>query len=106
MLIKCKQLREGGTEIDLGGTIYHFAPNKDGDHVCDVTDKADIERLLAITEGFEKTAGKSAKGAGDAAVAEAAPAEPEKQAETAAEVEQPAAKAPTRTKKQPAAKKG
>lgn len=53
MLIKCKQIRTGGTEILMGEVTYHFAPNKDGDHVAEVTDKAHIERFLSITEGFE-----------------------------------------------------
>jgi len=63
MFIKCKQIREGGTEIKLGETVYHFAPNKDGDHVAEVTDKAHIERLLSIEEAFEEHGTKAAKSA-------------------------------------------
>lgn len=53
MLIRCKQVRKGGTEILMGDMTYQFTPNNDGDHVCDVVDDAHIERFLAIPEGFE-----------------------------------------------------
>jgi len=54
MLIKCKQKREGGSKIEIGGSTYHFKPEAgDGDHVCEVADKNHIGRFLSITEGYE-----------------------------------------------------
>lgn len=54
MQIKSILQREGGTHIDMGGTVYHFAPNDAGDHVAEVSDDDHIERFLSITEGFEE----------------------------------------------------
>jgi hypothetical protein len=53
MLIRCKIEREGGSHIDIPPTMYHFAPNKKGDHVADVTDPDHIGRFLSITEAYE-----------------------------------------------------
>ena len=48
-----------GTDVNFpGGVSYRFAPNPDlteGDpnaHVCEIEDKAHIQRLLSITEGY------------------------------------------------------
>ena len=59
MLIKSLLKREGGSKIEFGQddedkTIYHFnSKTKDGDHVCEVTDKGHIQKLLSIAEGYE-----------------------------------------------------
>ena len=59
MLIKSLIKREGGSHIQFGQegdpTVeYHFTSKaKDGDHVCDVTDKKHIQQLLSIQEGYE-----------------------------------------------------
>lgn len=52
MLIESKIRRTGGTSISMGDEVYHFAPDDEGRHVCDVTNKAHIQRFLSITEGF------------------------------------------------------
>jgi hypothetical protein len=44
--------RKNGSKILLGSTTYEFKPDAEGNHVCEVTDKAHIQRLLAITEGY------------------------------------------------------
>jgi hypothetical protein len=44
--------RKGGTQVVLGGIPYHFEPNDNGDHVCDVHEPTHIERFLEIKEGF------------------------------------------------------
>ena len=59
MLIKSLIKREGGSHIQFGQegspeVSYHFnSKTKDGDHVCDVTDKKHIQQLLSIQEGYE-----------------------------------------------------
>ena len=59
MIIKSLIKREGGSKIQFGQegepTIeYHFtSKTKDGDHVCEVTDKKHIQQLLSIQEGYE-----------------------------------------------------
>jgi hypothetical protein len=45
--------RDPPTEVVLGDTAYQFKPDSQGRHVCDVTDKAHIARLLSIVEGFQ-----------------------------------------------------
>lgn len=68
MLIRCKQLRDGGSTITLGkgkdSRDYQFAPLKNApdDHVADVTRQDDIATLLAIPEGFEIHAGELKSG--------------------------------------------
>ena len=54
MKIQCLLKREGGTKIELFGVDYHFEPQEDGTHVAEITDKAAIERLLEIPEGYAK----------------------------------------------------
>lgn len=45
--------RDPPTEVLLGDTAYKFQPDSKGRHVCEVTDKAHIARLLSIAEGFQ-----------------------------------------------------
>lgn len=52
MLIESKIKRPGGSYIELGGITYHFAPNAEGRHVCEVDNDDHVDRLLAIPEGF------------------------------------------------------
>lgn len=61
MLIKSKLIRAGGTIVTLGKgddkRTYHFKPAnpevENKNHVCEVTERADISTLLAIGEGYE-----------------------------------------------------
>ena len=59
MLIKSLIKRENGSKIQFGQegepvTEYHFtSKTKDGDHVCEVTDKKHIQQFLSIQEGYE-----------------------------------------------------
>lgn len=53
MKIECKLKREGGSHIDFGSVVYHFAPDKNGSHVAEVTDKDHIGRLLSINEAYQ-----------------------------------------------------
>lgn len=48
----CRNEPDGKT-VDLGGTELHFKPNKQGDNVCEVTDKVHLGVLLAIKEGYQ-----------------------------------------------------
>lgn len=52
MLIECTIQRERGTFVDLYGKSYHFAPNAEGAHVCEVEDEAAIDAFLAVPEGY------------------------------------------------------
>ncbi len=45
--------RDPPTEVVLGDTAYQFVPDSRGRHVCEVTDKGHIARLLSIAEGFQ-----------------------------------------------------
>jgi hypothetical protein len=64
MKILCTIKRRFGTHPKMpdDGTVYDFAPNEKGDHVCEVTNLDHVTRLLAIPS-FEPY--------GDDAVAEA-----------------------------------
>ena len=53
MLIESKLIRLGGSRVSIDKAEYHFAPDKDGKHVCEVTDKRHIQRFLSISEGFK-----------------------------------------------------
>jgi hypothetical protein len=64
MKIRCILKRDDGTEVELGGQTYLFAPeNKSlkpgtpeflaADHVCDVTVADHVRRLLRISEAYE-----------------------------------------------------
>lgn len=52
MKIECKNKREGGSLIDIGGTEYHFKPQADGAHVADVAYEEHVERFLSIPEAY------------------------------------------------------
>lgn len=52
MKIECKNKREGGSIIDIGGTDYHFQQQADGAHVADVAYEEHIERFLSIPEAY------------------------------------------------------
>lgn len=52
LTLQCILIRKGGTVTELNGNTYHFAPNAEGDHVCDVSDDDDIARLLSIPEAY------------------------------------------------------
>lgn len=55
MKIQCILKRDGGTKVTIGNTEYHFAPDDNGDHFAEVTDKAHIERFLNIPEAYSST---------------------------------------------------
>lgn len=51
MLINLSIRRKNGSKIEMAdGTVLHFKPDADGDHVANVTDEAHIECLLRIPE--------------------------------------------------------
>ena len=52
MKIECKNKREGGSLIDIGGTEYHFKPQADGAQVADVAYEEHVERFLSIPEAY------------------------------------------------------
>jgi len=56
MLIQCTIERVNGTSVTIGkgksARNYHFTPDKDGMHVCEVKDKNDIARFLSIKESY------------------------------------------------------
>lgn len=52
MLIQCKLIRKGGTEVTLDDNVYLFSPNDKDEHVCDVTNKDHIATLLSISECY------------------------------------------------------
>lgn len=58
MLIECILHRAGGTEVVFGtgrkAAKYHFKPDDEGRHVCEVTDEAHIVEFLKIPEGYEE----------------------------------------------------
>lgn len=52
MKLLCKLIRKGGTTVSMGDTIYHFKPDAEGLHVCDVDNLDHAKRLLAIPEAY------------------------------------------------------
>lgn len=76
MLIECIIQRAGGTEVVFGSgrkaVNYHFKPDDEGRHVCDVEDEAHIERFLSITEGYEEVGAERVEVEQEAAPVEAA----------------------------------
>jgi hypothetical protein len=40
-----------GRKVELGGLVYHFKPDAKGDNVCEVTEKAHVQRLVSIDDG-------------------------------------------------------
>jgi hypothetical protein len=67
MLIESKIKREGGSHIDIAGVDWHFKPQADGAHVCDVTDEDAIAVLLAIPAGFRMVTTSSSNASDKAA---------------------------------------
>jgi hypothetical protein len=67
MLIKSLIKRDGGSVVNIGSIDYHFLPDTDGDHVCEVAEEDNAALFLAIAEGYAQKgavkptkAGKSA----------------------------------------------
>lgn len=58
MKIECKNIRKGGTKVDLGNIEYHFEPLEDGAHVADVQIAAHIDRFLSIADAYRVYHGK------------------------------------------------
>lgn len=52
MKIVCKLQRPDGTKVEFGKTVYHFKADKNGEHVCEVTDKNHIQLLLNVPEAY------------------------------------------------------
>lgn len=52
MKIVCKLQRPDGTKVEFGKTVYHFKADKNGEHVCEVTDKNHIQLLLNAPEAY------------------------------------------------------
>lgn len=50
--IECLIKRQGGSIIELDDSKYHFKPNGDGDHVCDVPNEGHAAILLAIDTAY------------------------------------------------------
>ena len=50
--IECLIKRHGGSIIELDDSKYHFKPNGDGDHVCDVPNEGHAAILLAIDTAY------------------------------------------------------
>ena len=50
--IECLIKRPGGSIIELDDSKYHFKPNGDGDHVCDVPNEGHAAILLAIDTAY------------------------------------------------------
>lgn len=61
MLIESLIKREGGTEILMNDTIYHFKDDGTGCHVCEVKDEKHSARFLEIPEGFAEVMVKPVK---------------------------------------------
>ena len=54
MKVRCLIEREGGSEVVIDDEKYHFKPEKaGGPHVCEVSDKKHLGRLLGIAEAYE-----------------------------------------------------
>ena len=62
--IECLIKRQGGSIIELDDSKYHFKPNGDGDHVCDVPNEGHAAILLAIDTAYRPYALDSNSDAG------------------------------------------
>lgn len=51
-IIECLIKRAGGSVIELGAAKYHFKPNAEGDHVCEIADEGHADILLAIDTAY------------------------------------------------------
>lgn len=59
MIIECLLKRLGGSHVELGDKVYHFAPNDKEHHVCAVEQEDHISTLLAIPEGYRQYGAKA-----------------------------------------------
>lgn len=59
MKIECKNIRQGGSRVELGGIEYFFEPQADGAHVAEVTKDEHIDRFLSIADGYKLYRGKA-----------------------------------------------
>lgn len=99
MRIQTTMIRKGGSHVELGGTIYHFAEQADGRHICDVRDTKHIKILLKI-DGYEvaddadredpRSAGITAPAAPEPAPAAPAPVADDTDADAAADTDEDA----------------
>ena len=62
--IECLIKRPGGSIIELDDSKYHFKPNGDGYHVCDVPNEGHAAILLAIDTAYRPYALGSSADAG------------------------------------------
>lgn len=51
-IIECLIKRAGGSIIELDAAKYHFKPNAEGDHVCEIADEGHADILLAIDTAY------------------------------------------------------
>ena len=51
-IIECLIKRAGGSIIELGAEKYHFKPNAEGDHICEIADQEHAGILLAIDTAY------------------------------------------------------
>lgn len=72
MHIECVLHRDGGSKIDLGGILYHFAPQPDGAHVSLVENPDHQDRFLSISEGYRLYRGEFKPADASTAIATAA----------------------------------
>lgn len=56
--IQCLLERQGGTQVTIGETDYHFKPDEVGAHVCNVDDE-DVEAFLNVPEAYAEYDGES-----------------------------------------------
>ena len=61
---ECLIKRPGGSIIELDDSKYHFKPNGDGNHVCDVPNEGHAAILLAIDNAYRPYALDSNSDAG------------------------------------------
>lgn len=64
--VECKLIRDGGTFAEVGGVEYHFAPNQDGAHVCEIANEDHADVFLSIREAYRLYRGASKANAGPA----------------------------------------
>ena len=50
--VECIIRREGGSRVTIGKNTYHFKPQADGAHVCEIDHPPHLSRLLSISEGY------------------------------------------------------
>lgn len=53
LTLQCILIRKGGTHVEFpDGASYHFAPNAEGDHVCEVSDPDHMAWFLSVKEAY------------------------------------------------------